>query len=49
LRSRAGGSAEEAFDRLRQISQAENVKLAVVAQRVIDEAVRRAHARHAGS
>lgn len=46
LRSRAGGSAEEAFARLRQLSQSENVKLAVVAQRLVDEAVRRAHARH---
>jgi GAF domain-containing protein len=49
LRSRAGGSAEEAFLRLRQISQSENVKVSVVAQRLIDEAVRRAHARHAHS
>lgn len=47
VRSRSGGSAQEAFDRLRQISQSENVRLAIVAQRVVDEAVRRAHARHA--
>ncbi len=46
VRSRSGGSAQEAFDRLRQLSQAENVKLAVVAERLVDEAVRRAHARH---
>ena len=46
VRSRVGGSADEAFDRLRQISQSENVKLAVVAERLVDEAVRRAHARH---
>lgn len=46
VRSRSGGSADEAFDRLRQISQSENVKLSVVAQRLVDEAVRRAHARH---
>lgn len=46
LRSRAGGSADEAFDRLRRISQAENVKLSGVAQRLVDDAVRRAHARH---
>lgn len=46
LRSRSGGSADEAFDRLRQISQAENVKLSVIAQQLVDEAVRRAHARH---
>lgn len=46
VRSRSGGSAQEAFDRLRQISQRENVKLAVIAERLVDEAVRRAHARH---
>lgn len=46
LRSRSGGSAQEAFDRLRRLSQAENVKLAVLAQRLVDEAVRRADARH---
>ncbi|WP_375483498.1 GAF and ANTAR domain-containing protein [uncultured Jatrophihabitans sp.] len=46
VRSRTGGSEREAFDRLRQTSQAENVKLSVVAERIVDEAVRRAHARH---
>lgn len=46
IRSRSGGSAEEAFDRLRHISQAEQVKLTVVAQQLVDEAVRRAHARN---
>jgi GAF domain-containing protein len=45
LRGRSGSSAEEAFARLREISQTENVKLAVVAQRLVDEAVRRARAR----
>jgi GAF domain-containing protein len=45
LRGRSGGSAEEAFARLREISQSENVKLAIVAQRIVDEAVRRARAR----
>lgn len=45
IRGRTGGSAEEAFDRLRRISQAENVKLAVVAQRVVEETVRRARNR----
>lgn len=49
VRSRSGGSAEEGLARLRQISQAENVKLAVVAARIVDEAVRRAHARHSSS
>jgi GAF domain-containing protein len=46
LRGRTGGTAEEAFARLRAISQRENVKLAVVAQRIVDEAVRRARARN---
>ncbi len=46
VRSRSGGSAQEAFDRLRQISQNENVKLSVIAERLVEEAVRRAHARH---
>lgn len=46
IRSRTGGSPEEAFDRLRLVSQAENVKLAVIARRLVDDAVRRAHARH---
>jgi AmiR/NasT family two-component response regulator len=45
LRGRNGGSAEEAFDELRRISQSENVKLAVIAQRVLDQAVRHAQAR----
>lgn len=49
LRSRTGGSAEEAFARLRELSQREHTKLAVVAQRLVDEAVRRACARHKGS
>ncbi|PZS20919.1 MAG: hypothetical protein DLM57_00215 [Pseudonocardiales bacterium] len=46
LMSRTGSSSEEAFDRLRDRSQADNVKLRDVAQRVVDEAVRRARARH---
>ncbi len=46
MRSRSGGTADEAFERLRQISQAESVKLAIIAARLVDEAVRRAHARH---
>jgi GAF domain-containing protein len=49
LMSRVGSTAEEAFDRLRERSQADNVKLRDVAQRVVDEAVRRARARHASS
>lgn len=46
IRSRSGGSADQAFERLAQISQSENVKLYAVAERLIDEAVRRARARH---
>jgi len=46
MRSRSGGSAEEAFNRLVQISQHENVKLRIVAERLVEEAVRRANARH---
>jgi len=45
MRSRSGASAEEAFDRLTHISQAENVKLRVVAERLVAEAVNRARAR----
>jgi len=48
LRGRNGGTAEEAFERLRRMSQAENTKLITVAQRIVDEAVRRARARHTG-
>ena len=46
LRGRTGGTADEAFDRLRAISQSEKVKVSVVAQRIVDEAVRRAQIRH---
>ncbi len=49
LRGRNGGTAEEAFARLRELSQAEHTKLVVVAERLVDEAVRRARARHSGS
>jgi GAF domain-containing protein len=49
IRGRTGGSAADGFDRLRRISQSENVKLAVIAQRVADEAVGRAQARHSQS
>lgn len=45
IRSRAGISAEVAFDRLVRMSQAENIKLHVVAERLVGEAVRRAQAR----
>ncbi|TGD84398.1 ANTAR domain-containing protein [Mycolicibacterium sp. CH28] len=45
IRSRAGGTAQEAFDRLTRMSQSEHIKLAEVAERLVDEAVRRARAR----
>jgi AmiR/NasT family two-component response regulator len=45
IRARTGVGADEAFDRLTRISQTENVKLRVVAERLVDEAVRRARAR----
>jgi GAF domain-containing protein len=45
MRSRTGASAEEAFDRLVRISQQENVKLYAVAERLVEEAARRARAR----
>jgi GAF domain-containing protein len=46
LMSRTGSTSDQAFDRLRDRSQSDNVKLREVAQRVVDEAVRRARARH---
>ena len=45
IRARTGVGAEEAFDRLIRISQSENVKLRDVAERLVEEAVRRARAR----
>lgn len=45
IRSRSGVGAEVAFDRLVRTSQAENIKLQVIAQRLVEEAVRRARAR----
>lgn len=47
LRSRTGVTAEEAFNRLRGISQHEHTKLTEVAATVVEEAVRRARARKA--
>lgn len=46
LRGRTGGTSDEAFSSLRQMSQADHVKLTLVAQKIVDEAVRRARARH---
>jgi GAF domain-containing protein len=48
VRARTGVSAEQAFDRLVRLSQTENTKLRVVAERLVDEAVRRAHGRQSG-
>lgn len=45
VRSRSGGSAQEAFDRLVRMSQAENIKLYLVAERLVEGAVRRARVR----
>src|SRR5277367_452893 len=42
IRSRSGGRADEAFERLAHISQAENIKVHAVAERLVEEAVRRA-------
>lgn len=49
IRSRSGGSADEAFERLARLSQTENVKLNVVAERLVEEAVRRARVRQGSS
>ena len=46
IRGRTGRSVEDAFAHLREISQAEHRKLADVAEQLVDEAVRRARARH---
>jgi GAF domain-containing protein len=46
IRGRTGRSVDDAFTHLRAISQAEHRKLADVAQQMVDEAVRRARARH---
>jgi hypothetical protein len=46
IRARAGVSTDDGFDRLRQISQSQNTKLRVVAQQLVEQAVRRAQARH---
>ncbi|WP_328351238.1 GAF and ANTAR domain-containing protein [Mycobacterium sp. NBC_00419] len=45
IRSRSGATAQEAFERLTRISQTEHIKLAEVAEQIVDEAVRRARAR----
>jgi GAF domain-containing protein len=46
IRSRSGATAEQAFERLTRLSQTENVKLHLIAERMVEEAVRRARARY---
>jgi GAF domain-containing protein len=48
LMSRTGVSAEEALTRLRDLSQREHTKLAVVAAEIVQAAVKRARSRRAG-
>jgi hypothetical protein len=45
IRSRTGAGPDEAFDRLRAMSQSQHVKVAELAEGLVDEAVRRARAR----
>jgi AmiR/NasT family two-component response regulator len=47
LRSRSGDTAAEAFATLRQLSQRQHVKLAVLAGRIVEEAAATARARRA--
>jgi len=46
LRQRSGVTADEAFAKLRAMSQADHVKLVEVAEKIVNEAVSRARARH---
>ncbi len=46
LMARSGISADEAFDRLRTLSQHEHIKLSAVADGIVDAAVRRARSHH---
>ena len=48
LMARTGATAEEAFGRLRAMSQAQHLKVADVAETLVSEAVRRARARKDG-
>ncbi len=47
IMSRTGASPDEAFDRLRTMSQAQHVKVAEVARVLVAEAIRRARSRQA--
>ena len=46
MMSRTGASAQEAFDKLRELSQSRSIKLTEVAREVLGQAVRRARALH---
>ena len=46
MMSRAGGTAEQALNRMRTMSQVEHRKVSVIAQSIIDNAVRHAEVRH---
>ena len=45
MRSRSGISADEAFDRLRQHSQREHIKVSAIAAGIVQEAIRQARER----
>ncbi|MCK9922023.1 GAF and ANTAR domain-containing protein [Frankia sp. AgPm24] len=45
IMSRTGSGPEEAFERLRTMSRSQHLKVAQLAQRLVDEAIRRARAR----
>lgn len=49
IRSRTGGTVEDAFSRLRSQSQSTQVKLVDIAREIVDDAVARARARHAAT
>jgi GAF domain-containing protein len=49
IMSRSGAGPEEAFERLRAMSQAQHTKASEVARVLVEEAVRRARARRAGA
>jgi GAF domain-containing protein len=46
--SRTGDTAEQAFDRIRRRSQAEHIKVAVIAQQIVEIAARDAHSQQPG-
>jgi len=48
IMSRTGADQDEAFARLRRLSQGANTKLSAIAQRLVEEAVQRARTRHSG-